>query len=326
MKFCDQYWTGYGYKVGGIKDLEYFKQYTSDMMIRRERKDVLPELPDVNRVFFNTEVVGSKIRNEYIQAQKIFEEAFYEEDGEFQNILAKMSKLRHLAGKTKVLPCRDKLIEFLTSNESEKVIVFTHHIDVAELLEVTTNDVINGKREDDDDVEDEDNPLAGIKIINLVGKTGDARNNAVKEFTENPAARVMIASTLASGEGLNLQFVSHCIMLERQWNPANEEQAEARFPRPGRKCQFCKTGEIQAVPNESTPVGACLSCGLKDKIDAIYMIAAGTIDEFFTELVEQKREWIKSIHKETDYKWDESSLMKELASVLASNGMKKFKL
>ena len=43
----------------------------------------------------------------------------------------------------------------------------------------------------------------------------------------------MVASTLAAGEGLNLQTCSDCVIHERQWNPANEEQVEGRFIRIG---------------------------------------------------------------------------------------------
>lgn len=323
LKFCDQFWTGYRYKIAGIKDLEYFKEHVADMMIRRERADVLPELPAVSRVFFNVPMLGKKIRDAYIAAQKEFEDEYddYEDKSkrvDFTSVIAKMSKLRHLAGLAKVESCAEQVIQFLESTD-RKIIVFTHHIDVAGTLEVLVNRWILGERESDEqDEEDETEREKLSPVINLVGKTGSARDNAVDKFREDKSCRVLIASTLASGEGLNLQYISDCIMLERQWNPANEEQAEARFPRPGRRCNKCG-GEINKKQ-------MCLSCGEQDKVDAKYFIAAGTIDEILTEMVEQKREWIQSIHKETDYTWDESSLMKELAKVLHEGGMKKFKL
>jgi len=74
------------------------------------------------------------------------------------------------------------------------------------------------------------------------------RERQVEEF--KGGSRIMIASTLASSEGLNLQFCSDYGMMERQWNPANEEQAEARFIRIGQKATivngtyFIATGTI----------------------------------------------------------------------------------
>ena len=119
-------------------------------------------------------------------------------------------------------------------------------------------------------------------------------------ITERPTGknhRILIASTLAAGEGLNLQFCSDCMIMERQWNPANEEQAEARFPRPGQTA---------------------------DKIMATYLIAAGTINDFLTEIVERKRSIVHSTLDNIDTKWDESSLIKELAETLNSLGLKKW--
>lgn len=42
------------------------------------------------------------------------------------------------------------------------------------------------------------------------------------------------------GKGLNLQSCSDCVVLERQWKPANEKQAEARFIRIGAKTKYAR--------------------------------------------------------------------------------------
>jgi len=62
--------------------------------------------------------------------------------------------------------------------------------------------------------------------------SAEAGSQVVDQFKDNSNCRIMLASTLAAGEGLNLQFCSFYIMMERQWNPANEEQPEGRFSRP----------------------------------------------------------------------------------------------
>ncbi len=72
----------------------------------------------------------------------------------------------------------------------------------------------------------------------------------------------MIASTLASGEGLNLQSCSDCVMHERQWNPSAEEQAEGRFIRIGQLAQ---------------------------SVNAVYMHADDTVDTDLHNIVEGKR-------------------------------------
>jgi len=120
----------------------------------------------------------------------------------------------------------------------------------------------------------------------------------VTNFRENDRSRIMIASTLAAGEGLNLQFCADAVMLERQWNPANEEQAEGRFHR---------FGQLHPVT-------------------VTYMIASETIDEYFTELVEQKRAIVGSTLDNKDIQWDQNSLMTELAQILVTKGKKSWKL
>jgi SNF2 family DNA or RNA helicase len=124
------------------------------------------------------------------------------------------------------------------------------------------------------------------------------RQRMVEEF-KKPENRLMIASTLVAAEGLNMQFVSDCMMMERQWNPSKEEQAEGRFPRPG---------------------------SMASKINAVYLIAAGTVDDFLTTLVEQKRRNVAQTLGDAEISWDEGSLVMELARVLQEKGLAKWRL
>jgi SNF2 family DNA or RNA helicase len=98
-----------------------------------------------------------------------------------------------------------------------------------------------------------------------------------------------------------LQFCTDAIMMERQWNPANEEQAETRFTR------FKEDGNYE------------------EHVNVTYFISVGTIDEWLTELVEKKRALFdKLINRNEDATWDESSLMKELAEIIYSKGGKRW--
>lgn len=194
------------------------------------------------------------------------------------NILAYLSKMRHLTGLSKIDPCIDHVMEFLGSTE-RKMTIFVHHKDVGEILLARLKSVM---------VELEiPEPLQLTSELN-----SDQRSAVINKFM-NEGHRVLIASTLASGEGLNLQKCSDCIMLERQWNPANEEQAEGRFIRIGQ---------------------------LAESVSATYFVAVGTVDEFFSEIVERKREIVFKTLGGQEVKWDQSSLIKELSEVLATNG------
>ena len=88
-----------------------------------------------------------------------------------------------------------------------------------------------------------------------------------------------------------MQFCSKAIIMERQWNPANEEQAEGRFKRIGQ---------------------------LAKNIKVTYPIVLGTIDEYFTELVEQKRAMFKETMTGEEVQWDEQSNVVALADAIMS--------
>src|SRR5262249_22101315 len=152
---------------------------------------------------------------------------------------------------------------------------FTHHQDVMDLLAAELREVTN-------------------PLLMKGSLSADDRHRLTMKFKDDNASRVMIASTLAAGEGLNLQFCSDSIMMERQWNPANEEQAEARFHRYGQQ----------------------------NAVTVNYTICSETIDEYFTEIVEQKRAIVAGALDNKEIQWDQNSLMSDLAMILVTKGKK----
>lgn len=284
--WVEVYRNGYSTKAGGIRPdkLDEWNDLTRNFIIRRKRLEVMPQLPKIMRSFQYHDL-GDHVRKAYTEAFDDFMNACSSNSiDSWTNTLAAMSRMRHLTGIAKIDPCVSHVEDFLLNNPEEKLAIFAHH----------TSDVI---------------PTLGMKIDQLLvpnnfnpclyitGQTpSELRQELVDQFKNNPLNRIMILSTLAAGEGLNLQFVSNCVMLERQWNPANEEQAEGRFSR------------IGARENTS--------------ISAVYMVAIDTIDEFFAKLVEQKRSFMASTLDGESYQWDETSLMKELAAELQAKGRK----
>jgi SNF2 family DNA or RNA helicase len=200
--------------------------------------------------------------------------------------IAIMSKMRHITGLSKVPAVAEQIREFLESQPiDKKLTVFTHHQDVMDLLAAECHEFLQ--------------EMGLTKPLLMKGTlSADDRYKLALRFREDEKARVMIASTLAAGEGLNLQFCSDAIMMERQWNPANEEQAEARFHRYGQK----------------------------NAVVVNYSIVSETIDEYFTELVEQKRAIVAGALDNKEVQWDQNSLMSDLAMILVTKGKKAWKL
>lgn len=284
---CDSYNNGYGYKVGGLRDPEGFHLKTKDFILRRTKAEVLKDLPSLSRKFFHCEL-DKRLNKAYADALKELEDLYYSDDEmdaftRQSNILAIMTKMRVATGLGKVIHCVDFVTEFVESSD-RKIVIFAHHHGTVSLLEQNLNNWLaqNGHQ----------------PCLNLhAGLSGDDRQRMIERFKDENY-RVMIASTLAAGEGLNIQFCSDAVMLERQWNPANEEQAEGRFHR----------------------------FGQQNAVSITYMIASETIDEYFTELVESKRAIVASTLDNKEIQWDQQSLMSELANILVTKGKKSWSL
>jgi len=280
---CDSYNNGYNQKIGGLKNPPAFHEKTKDFIIRRRQKDVLKDLPELSRRFYHVEL-DRKLNKRYAELMAELEEEYYNEDTSgFEkqgNMLAIMNKLRQITGISKVTECVDFVTEFLLSCE-RKIVVFAHHHAAEDLLEAELNVWLSD---------------GGYEKVTRF-RSGDDFETKGMQF-KNSKSRVMIASTQAGGVGGNLQFVSDAIMLERQWNPSKESQAEKRHHRYGQK----------------------------NAVIVTYFIASGTIDEYFTELVEQKRAIVGSSLDNEEKNWSENSLLSELATILVTRGKKAWKL
>lgn len=284
---CDSFNNGWAQKVGGLKNPAQFAEDTKDFIIRRTKEEVLKDLPDFARRFTHVELDG-KVRKAYTDLIQELDDVLYDDQmTSMQQGAAKiaiMSKMRHITGLSKVPAVAEYVKEFLESND-RKITIFTHHVDVMELLAAECDEFLQ--------------EMHLNRALLMKGTlSADDRYRLTNRFREEDRCRVMIASTLAAGEGLNLQFCSDAVMMERQWNPANEEQAESRFHRYGQK----------------------------NAVTVNYAIVSETIDEYFTELVEQKRAIVAGALDNKEIQWSESSLMAELAMILVVKGKKAWKL
>lgn len=286
---CDSYHNGWGYKVGGLKNPDAFAEKTKDFILRRTKDEVLKDLPAKSRRFQHVELAG-KVKRAYTALLKELEDVLYDDKMDaMQSGAAKiaiMSKMRHITGISKVPAAVDSVLEFLEDkSHNKKLTVFTHHDLVMDGL---VNELLDPMKE-----------MGYAPPLKFhAGLSSDKRHELTSKFRDDYSARIMVASTLAAGTGLNLQFCSDCIMLERQWNPADEEQAEDRFHRHGQT----------------------------NNVTINYMICSETIDEYFTELVEQKRAIVAAALDNKAIIWDQNSLMSELAAILVTKGTKAWSL
>lgn len=287
-RWVQYYWQGKYHKEGGIKRPEQFKEYIKDIAIRRERTEVMKELPLVNRTKLPVQLDEFR-QDEYDNNVSDFVDWYNnaviggEEDQlSGMNILAKLSRMRHITGLAKI-PATEEFVDEFVENTDRKLVVFVHHKDVASIL----FDNFRAKYKEE------------IKILKLSSDmNGEDRFRAQEDFN-NTERVILIASTLASGEGLNLQTCADCVMHERQWNPANEEQAEGRFIRIGQTAT---------------------------SVNATYVEAEDTIDTHFDGIVESKRlRFHEAMNRSEAPVWNQGDLAKELAESIVKRFREKNK-
>lgn len=289
MYECDTYFDGFRYKAGGLRHPKEFLEKTKDFIIRREMKDVKDELPNPQDPItrnFSFHDMGKEVAKMYEASLNEFMDEIDGYTGSFAeegNILKYLTKMRHITGLAKIDPCLDFCMEFLGGTD-RKMLIFIHHNDVGDILMSRLKSLT-------DELELE----APIRF-----NAGDDSQEFVTRFGASHA-RIAVVSTLAGGEGMDglQEFCSDLVVLERQWNPANEEQAEKRV---------------------SQRIGQAFHC------TGTYFVAVGTVDEFFSEIVERKREIVNKTLSGEAVEWNQSSLIRELTERLQAEGLKRWSL
>ncbi len=251
QRYCDPWHDGYGWNFDGASHTKELNERTRDLCIRRLKSEVLPELPPKTRTFLPVEL-DKKTRSPYDYAQDEWDSRIdsYYLNGEPlpKGIMLNMiSDLRHICGLIKV----DYAVEWIKQyhNQTGKpIVIFTHHRDVLKRLA------------------DKLKRVGNVQTI-----SGDTASKARQEIVDDFQAGhigVLICNTVAAKEGITLTAADTVVFLEREWTPADEEQAEDRIYRIGQESQ---------------------------NVHAVYLSCVGTIDEHFDRVVEEKRRVIKAV-------------------------------
>jgi Superfamily II DNA/RNA helicases, SNF2 family len=281
-------WVEYHYdsstgktKEAGLK--KGFREYCSDVFIRRERTEVMKELPLINRTKLYA-VLPKDAQKSYDDAADDFVKIWNNlviggEENSFKaagNVLSALNQMRQIIGVAKIPATLDFAQEFL-ENTDRKLLIFVHHISVGQAIYDAMTEFCKD---------------SGINVKKLTSSMSpEERFKMCEDFNANPSTRLAILSTLASGEGLNLQTCSDGIMHERQWNPSNEEQAEGRMIRIGQ---------------------------LSNNVNMTYVEAEGTVDADLDAIVERKRmQFHDAMNKGEKVQWSQDSIIKELGEALA---------
>jgi len=217
-------------KINGYYNLHALNEKLSDLLIRREKRNVLDQLPNVQQ--FDIPVALAREQAEYHASyangiariiRKKFLTAY-----DLQRLQLLLSCMRMVCDstylideKTNVSPKMDELKDILFEqldlrNNHRKVIIFSEWVKVHKLI----GQMLRQNK---------------IGFVELNGKVPvKLRGDLIKKFESNPECQIFL-STEAGGAGLNLQVADTLINFELPWNPAKKNQRIGRIDRLGQK-------------------------------------------------------------------------------------------
>lgn len=252
-------------------------------MVRRLKKDVLPDLPPKFRQIVEVEATGSlrRLAKAEIEAEESHAKninsiraqlAKYKEEAsadyksavsklrQAENIhLAEMSRIRRELAVAKI-PEIIAHIHDIFKCGCEKLVVMIYHSDVAVAL-------VNAF------------PKAAV----LTGDTPtNERHAEVERFNTQPECKLFIGSIKAAGVGINLQIACNILFAEQDWTPGNMLQAEDRCHRHGQTDNVL----VQILVVDGS-LDAKMAKNIAKKADAIDRALDGELQE--VKLIEPKR-------------------------------------
>ncbi|CEI81878.1 RNA polymerase-associated protein RapA [Oceanobacillus oncorhynchi] len=184
-----------------LRNPQAFREAIAPVYLRRNRKDVLHELPDL------------EIIPEWVPFGEE-EKKFYQQAVKEEQVMA-MRRAGWQGGSQSKSPKLEKLLEICENakENGHKVLVFSYFKDVIQTISsnleneahrVITGDVSNHKRQE-----------------------------IIDAFTADEAGSVLVSQITAGGVGVNIQAANVVVLCEPQWKPTMEEQAISRAYRMG---------------------------------------------------------------------------------------------
>src|SRR5271166_3916148 len=253
-------------KLLGYRGLDQIHKQLEPILLRRTRKEVLPELPErtdqIFRVRMTPEQAGPYWEQSDILARLMhkWQRQGWLSEIDLRRITCCIQNMRMLCNSTflfdKKTNYSPKLEEFreiireLTLEEDRKVVVFSEYERMTHLA-------------------GEELAKLGIGFVSLHGGVPSRqRGQLIQTFRTDSECRVFL-STDAGGVGLNLQAASAVVNFEPPWNPARLEQRIGRVHRLGQSrpvqvIHLLTTGSIEERVWETLRLKKSLFAGVFD--------------------------------------------------------------
>lgn len=202
-------------EASNLRELNYV--LTSNCFYRRDKQDVLKDLPDKMRQINLCEI---STRKEYIDAENDLKDYLVKyKDADDEKIaralrgeiMVKIGILKNISARGKIKDVCEFIDDIMDSGE--KLVLFCH-----------LREVISEFKK------------AYPKAVTITGEDDNtARQNAIDSFQKNTNTQLIICSIKAAGVGLTLTASSRVAFVELPWTAADCDQCEDRVHRIGQK-------------------------------------------------------------------------------------------
>ena len=217
-------------RILGYYNLASLKQRMSSILIRREKRLILKQLPNIveEDVFVQLHPEQSSMHAGFSRGIARILAKKFKTTYDWQKLMLLLSNMRMVCDSTflidkktnyspKLIELQDILVEKLdVKNSNKKIIVFSEWVNMLNLIgEMLTKN--------------------GIGFVKLTGKVPVKKRKKLIEAFESDDDCHVFLSTDAGGSGLNLQMADTVINFELPWNPAKKNQRTGRIDRLGQK-------------------------------------------------------------------------------------------
>lgn len=216
----------YSVTIGEVKDEAKFYKDLSNVMIRRTKAEVAPELPAKQYMNIYLDMLP-KQKKAYEQMEK--EATAVLEEGEINALgaLSEMTRLKQFASSYGSLDRDGRMVSAVPSNKLEWIIEW-----LDERRDADTKVIIASQFTRLINMFAEQLQKEGWDCHVLTGETPSSeRVRMQKEFQAEGGPRVFLLNTHAGGVSLTLDAADDVIVVDKTWNPDDQTQVEDRAHR-----------------------------------------------------------------------------------------------
>jgi len=258
-------------KITGYYRLQELNERLRPILIRREKREVIQQLPKINELTIPVEMADEQKDYHASFAKgvaRIIKKKFIS-TYDMQRLMLLLNQMRMACNSTFLIDKETNISPKLTelrfiledqlnlTHNTRKVIIFSEWTRMTALIGKLLRDL-------------------GIGYVELNGKVPvNKRQELVKEFFENSDCQVFI-STEAGGSGLNLQVADTVINFELPWNPAKKNQRIGRIDRIGQSQEHVTI--INLVTKDSIEMRIASGLVLKQHLFEGALIGSSKLD------------------------------------------------